>query len=509
MKTDAFFREATLRICGSLEIEKALWDTFTFLRESIPADEAFLHYYDPQINATTVFASAGAIGAKRIQIRVKWPDDWLSIAQTNQLPERVILNSADTHPLAKLILNAMGKGRSSLMTIRLTVDKDWIGGVSLWSEGRNRFTEEHLNLFDSLRKPFAIALLNSRRYQELLEHRETLFDDNRFLENELRRVASNEIIGADYGLKAVMEKVHQVASLDSPVLILGETGVGKEVIANAIYKLSSRRDGPFITINCGAIPETLIEAELFGYEKGAFTGALSKKRGRFERAHGGTIFLDEIGELPPKAQASLLRVLQEKEIERIGGDRNIKVDIRVISASHRNLHSMIEKKEFREDLYFRLHVFPIEIPPLRERKGDIPSLTQYLLGKKAREIGLPKIPPLEYGALERLKAYNWPGNVRELENAVERAIITSKGQPLAFKEFGFSDHIQKEVANADCFSYESLRLDDIIHQHINRVLKISGGIVGGQNGAAHLLGVNKSTLRHRMRKLGIRFGKNS
>ena len=224
--------------------------------------------------------------------------------------------------------------------------------------------------------------------------------------------------------------VRLVASLNSPVLLLGETGVGKEVIANAIHYSSPRKDGPFIKVNCGAIPDTLIDSELFGHEEGAFTGATTKKRGRFERAHKGTILLDEIGELPPPAQIRLLRVIQNKEVERVGGTKPIPVDIRVIAATHRNLKEMVSKNEFREDLWFRLNVFPITIPPLRERKEDIHALVQHFAERKSKELKFHTVPTLATGAIDRLKSYHWPGNVRELENVVERALI-QKSQDMA------------------------------------------------------------------------------
>jgi len=304
-----------------------------------------------------------------------------------------------------------------------------------------------------------------------------------------------------------MEKVRSVAPLISPVLILGETGVGKEIIAGAIHNASPRRDGPFIKINCGAIPDSLMDSELFGHEKGAFTGAIERKRGRFERAHGGTIFLDEIGELSPEAQVRLLRVLQEKEIERIGGTELLKVDIRVIAATHRDLKAMIREGKFREDLYFRLQVFPIDIPPIRDRHGDIPSLVHHFIQKKSRELKLTSIPKLAPEAYDQLLAYHWPGNVRELENAVERAIILQRKGPLSFGCLGSQD-VPTGPADSVSVPLDSYNLDQITADHIRRVLKKMNGKVEGQKGAAKLLGINPGTLRHRMRKLGISFGRN-
>lgn len=336
-----------------------------------------------------------------------------------------------------------------------------------------------------------------------------LADDNRYLQEELRRLSGEEIIGAEFGLKEVTELVRQVAPLDSPVLLLGETGTGKEVIANAIHNLSPRKEGPFIRVNCGAIPETLMDSELFGHEKGAFTGALSRKRGRFERAHHGTIFLDEIGELPPEAQVRLLRVLQEKEIERVGGTSTIKIDIRVIAATHRNLETMLTQGRFREDLYFRLRVFPITIPPLRKRITDIPALASHFIQKKSREMKLDTVPPVAADAIDRLMVYRWPGNIRELENAVERALILSRGRPLTFNDI--RGRAGKASSGHDLPSDfkkgESLTLDAVMSRHIRQVLEMCDGRVEGERGAARVLEINPSTLRKRMKKLGIPFGR--
>ena len=232
-------------------------------------------------------------------------------------------------------------------------------------------------------------------------------------------------------------------------MLLGETGVGKEVVANELHKLSLRKDGPFIKVNCGAIPDTLIDSELFGHEKGAFTGAVSRKRGRFERADTGTIFLDEIGELPLPVQARLLRVLQNHEIERVGGERSISLDIRIIAATHRNLSEMVADGRFREDLWFRLNVFPVEIPPLRERTEDIPALVRHFVRIKAKALKIKKIPAFAHGAIDRLMAYDWPGNIRELENAVERDLIENQGHAggglLRFNEFSAPSAKKKAV----------------------------------------------------------------
>ncbi len=347
-----------------------------------------------------------------------------------------------------------------------------------------------------------MALANSERYRELSIRKDILADDRNYLQNELRNRVGVEVVGADFGLRDVMENVRTVAPLLSPVLLIGETGTGKEVIANAIHSLSPRSHGPMIKVNCGAIPETLIDSELFGHEKGAFTGAIAQKRGRFERAHGGTIFLDEVGELPLQAQIRFLRVLQEKEIERVGGSSMVKIDVRIISATNRDLEDLVSQGLFREDLYFRVGVFPIVVPPLRQRRNDVLALVQHFILKKSREMVLPAIPTLAKGAIDDLMGYDWPGNVRELENAVERAIILSHGSPLTF------DGILNTGRNLQASDRGDLgTLRDMESEHIRRALELSLGKIEGKGGAAEILAINPATLRNRMRKLKIPFGK--
>jgi transcriptional regulator with GAF, ATPase, and Fis domain len=500
-----FFREATLRICGSLEIEKALWNCFMYVREFIPAQQAFLTYHDPNLGVVKVLAAATTKGGRRTDLQVHIPTEVRTPVVRGELPDVIVVDRAETHPIFKYALDVVDRN-SSVLAMRLLVEGNFVGALHLLDKGPGRYTQEHARLLALLNDPCAIALSNTLRHQEVLELKDLLTDDNRYLQGELRRLAGEEVIGAEFGLKGVMEMVRQVAPLSSPVLLLGETGTGKEVIASAIHNRSPRNVGPFIKVNCGAIPETLMDSELFGHERGAFTGALSQKRGRFERAHGGTIFLDEIGELPLEAQVRLLRVLQEKEIERVGGTRSIKVDIRVIAATHRDLEAMLKQSRFREDLYFRLKVFPIAIPPLRERMADLPALLQYFMQRKSREMGLRGIPSLATNALDRLMAYHWPGNVRELENAVERALILSKGNPLTFNDLKVTPAADA-VRTAPLQDEQTLQMDVVMSRHIRQVLTMTGGRVEGEKGAARLLGIKPNTLRHRMTKLGIPFGR--
>ncbi len=503
-----FYRKATTRICGSLEIETAMWRSLQFLKDVIPVDRMFLHLYESDLGVMRTIAMATASEGRRMDLVTPLPKEVRNRIEGMQ-PHIMILNKPELEPLTKTMLqHLVGKPECSVLVLHLDVEDKRLGALSIIAEGKNRYTEEHARLVSLLNEPFAIAFSNAIKHQEVLKLKDLLADDNRYLHNELLHLSGDQIIGADFGLKNVMEMVRQVAPLNSPVLLLGETGVGKDVIANAIHYSSQRKDGPLVKVNCGAIPETLLDSELFGHEKGAFTGALSQKRGRFERADHGTIFLDEIGELPLQAQVRMLRVLQYKEIERVGGTSTISVDIRLIAATNRNLEEMVKVRQCREDLWFRLNVFPIRIPPLRERKEDIPALVRYFSERKSKELRLPSPPPLARGVIDRLMAYPWPGNVRELENIVERALILRKGEPLTFDDL-LPDKPEKESSPSAGTENESLNLDEVMSKHIRRVLEMTKGKVHGKGGAAEVLGINPSTLRNRMNQLRIPYGRRS
>jgi hydrogenase-4 transcriptional activator len=306
----------------------------------------------------------------------------------------------------------------------------------------------------------------------------------------------------------VVNQVGQVGPLESPVLITGETGVGKELIARMLHGISNRSDGPFIAVNCGGLPESLLDSELFGFEKGALTGAVQKRAGYFEQADKGSLFLDEVGELPFQAQTKLLRVLQPQTFQRVGGSQPVSIDVRVIAATHRNIPDMIKGQTFRKDLWYRLNVFPIEVPPLRDRKSDIPVLVQYLINRKLYEMNLSFKPHLAPGAMEQLIEYDWPGNVRELQNVLERALILSKGAPLSFPNL-----VPKRTENSsadNCTSFENgkfLSMEEMMTKHIYMGLKLSQGKIGGPGGAAELLKMHPSTLRARMKKLNIKINR--
>jgi transcriptional regulator with GAF, ATPase, and Fis domain len=531
MTTDInlFFREATLRICGSLEIEYALWQCLLYIRKFIPADFLAITTYDLDSGISKIIAGARLSGGMRFSFETRasanaraimenWyknPDRGTHVRIVDDMNKdevfRAILGSVDKNTFAegvkveKETFNMMVQGK--IMQMRLKLGETMVGTLIVLDPSGQSYTKNHSRLLSLLNEPFAIALSNYLRYQEVSKLKDLLTDDNRYLHTELRRISGEEIVGADFGLRDVMDLIYQVAPLDSPVLLLGETGTGKEVIANAIHNSSLRKAGPLIKVNCGAIPKTLLISELFGHEKGAFTGAVSCKRGRFERAEGGTIFFDEIGELSIDAQVSLLRVLQEKEFERIGGTNPIKVNTRIIAATHRNLQEMIKQETFREDLYFRLNVFPIMIPPLRDRKPDIPPLVHHFIRKKSQEMGKASIDGITQNTMSSLLAYNWPGNVRELENAIERALILCEGSELRFP-FLLSASYQnmQEQGIPNNTGGNSLELDCVVSEHIIKVMEMTKGRVQGKGGAAELLNMNPSTLRKRMKKLRIQFG---
>jgi transcriptional regulator with GAF, ATPase, and Fis domain len=363
-----------------------------------------------------------------------------------------------------------------------------------------------------LLEPFSVALANDERVHELARLREAALAENRALLTRLARTSILEnVVGERTGLRDVMERVAQVASADVPVLILGETGSGKEVIARAIHERSRRRSGPMVRVNCGAIAPDLVDSELFGHEKGSFTGAIATRKGWFERADGGTLLLDEVGELPHAAQVRLLRILQDGTLERVGGTRTIHVDVRIVAATHRDLPRMVEEGQFRADLWFRLNVFPVRLPSLRERPEDIPTLAAHFAAKVGERLaGTPLVPTAT--DLQLLSAYAWPGNVRELAAVIERAAILGHAKRLdVAAALGLSERRASAppaaMSTPAASTNEPVALDDVVKAHLERVLARTNGRIEGPRGAAALLGVNPHTLRARMRKLGLEWSR--
>jgi len=508
MPTRDLFRDITMQLCGTLDLATGLNAVFPLLSEQFPLDELRLNILDTDMHAVKTVAVVTREDTQDLlanPIVLPLPTEAIAELTGDDLPDIRTVDRINEDRATASIRSEFFPDvpESSMLIMRLTIDNQRLGVLLLRAEGVGRYTAQHKERIGKLNEPFSIALSNALAHREIQRLNAVLQEENRFLQKE-NRATADDVVGASFGLSNVMEKVHQVVPMDTTVLLIGETGVGKEVIADAIHDLSGRRDGPLVKVNCGAIPESLIDSELFGHEKGAFTGAVSEKKGRFERARGGTLFLDEIGELPPEAQLRLLRVLQTHTFERVGGNKSLETDARIVAATHRNLEAMVDADDFRQDLWFRINVFPIEIPPLRERRQDIPALVNHLVEKKSREMGIHPPPALADGAMGQLRSKDWPGNVRELENVIERELILRRGEPLQFNWLAVEE-IESPKADTNIPPAE---LDTIITEHIKRALDFADGKVGGPGGAAEILGVNPSTLRHRMKKLGIPYGRN-
>lgn len=517
---DVFFREATKRICGSLDIETTLRETMNYLAEFMPLRGIIQFTIHRRSSAFTPVVSVSRQEDDRgyyekAGLSLNSVRELLSAAHSTDTSEArkdlLVINHLQDHPDFAPYLERMfthsPRFPLSMIVLYLELEHDAVGTLTFYSKGEDAYTQEHAELIRLLKEPFTVAMLNIRRYQDLIDSRIRLSEDNRYLNEHLSGQARREVVGANSGLKKVMDLVDQVASLDSPVLLLGETGVGKENIAHTIHDHSGRKKGPFIAVNCGAIPDSLIDNELFGHEKGAYTGATHRKRGRFERAEGGTLFLDEIGELPLAAQVRLLRVIQEMKIERIGGSEPVPINARVIAATHRDLKMMIDAGQFREDLWFRLNVFPITIPPLRERIDDISPLVHHFIEKKAKDLKLRTLPIILPETIFQLMEYSWPGNVRELENMVERALIKirkRKGSYVLQFDFLIDPQHEKESHSISEEGHSRpATLGEREMAYIEYILTETQGKIYGPGGAAEILGLNPSTLRSRMKKLGV------
>jgi transcriptional regulator with GAF, ATPase, and Fis domain len=411
------------------------------------------------------------------------------------------------HPALAAIPRALALHGESI--VAPLSDGDAPAGVFVIGARLGRFTDAHIALADELIGPLSAALQNDTRRLEFSRLREALEADKRALLQRLDRDhLGDAIVGGDSGLKQVMERVEQVAPTDAPVLLFGETGSGKEVVARAIHTRSRRAGAPIVRVNCGALPAGLIDSELFGHEKGSFTGAIATRKGWFERADGGTLFLDEIGELPLDAQVRLLRILQDGTFERVGGHRPLAVDVRVVAATHRNLRDMVTRGTFREDLWYRIGVFPIEIPPLRSRPEDIPSLAAHFAMRAGMRMGGAPLS-LAPEDIDALVAYSWPGNVRELASVIERAAILGDGRRLRVAAaLGTAAATPRAGGTLELAAQRPIEtLDEAIVRHIERALRATGGRIEGPRGAAAVLRINPHTLRARMRKLRIDWGR--
>jgi formate hydrogenlyase transcriptional activator len=405
----------------------------------------------------------------------------------------------DAHNLQQFPVAAalLEEGVQSLCIAPLLTPGRVLGSLSAASRRPDAFTPDEVELLGQIARQIAPAVANALAYSEIADLKNRLAEEKCYLEEELRTDHNFEDIIGDSGvLQRVLQKVTVVAPTTSTVLIQGETGTGKELIARAIHKLSQRRDKTFVKVNCAAIPMGLLESELFGHEKGAFTGAIARKIGRFELADQGSLFLDEVGDIPIELQPKLLRVLQEQEFERLGSTRTVHVNVRLVAATNRDLAQMVADRQFRSDLYYRLNVFPLTLPPVRDRREDIPLLIRYFARQSARRMG-KRIETIPAKALAALCQYPWPGNIREMENFIERAVILSHGTTLQVSL------AELQLPREPVESAELTTLEEAEREHILRALRAAGWKVGGPEGAAARLHMKRTTLHSRMRKLGI------
>jgi len=471
------------------------------LHRVLPFDRAALYLYDPLQDALKMYGLAGSQPLREIvPVGTEIPRQGSRAGWVFDQRRPLVggdLNKETPWPRDHTVMSRLIEAgiRSYLLTPLIT-KRGAIGILGVTSRAADLYSLDDVELLTDVTKQIALAVDNMLVYEELAQLKARLEQEKIYLQEEIKTQHNfEEIIGESPPIRKVLKAVEMVAPTDATVLLIGETGTGKELLARAVHNLSPRKDRALVKVNCAALPPGLIESELFGHEKGAFTGALARKIGRFELADGGTIFLDEIGDLPMDLQAKLLRVLQEGEFERVGGTSTLKVDVRVIAATNRDLEKAFQENAFRPDLYYRLSVFPVSIPPLRERKQDIPPLVRYFVMKYGGKLG-KKIEKIPQKTMEALLNYPWPGNVRELENVIERAVIISKGSQLDLGEWLPKPGVTRT-------GERMLTMEELEREHIIRALELTGWRVSGERGAAKLLGLKPTTLDARMKKLGV------
>jgi formate hydrogenlyase transcriptional activator len=487
--------EVNNALVSNLDLRELLKAIAACLRRVIRHDYTALALYDPATNEMRLRALDFPEGKGLIQEEMTVPLEGSAGGEVFTTRKPLLVDAANANryqvPIARL---AEEEGLKCFCILPLFTSTRDLGTLALGALAEDSFRQEDVDLLAQVANQIAIAVENALAYREIAELKNKLAEEKLYLEEEIRTEHNfEEVIGESLALKRALSQAETVAPTDSTVLILGETGTGKEMVARAIHDLSRRREGTFVKINCAAIPTGLLESELFGHEKGAFTGAIAQKIGRFELAHHGTLFLDEVGDIPLDLQPKLLRVLQEREFERLGATRTIRVDVRVVAATNRNLASMVEEDLFRRDLYYRLNVFPILIPPLRERREDVTLLVRYFVQKYARLMDR-RIETMSAEEMDALTRYHWPGNVRELENLIERSVILSPGLELRVPLAELKQPSQ---------AASNLTLQGAEREHIVRVLRETNWVVGGPRGAAARLGLKRTTLQSKMRKLGI------
>ena len=496
--SEAVMQQLTSAVMANLDVRKLLSAISASVADLIPHECATLGLFDPATNGLMFqFLGGNQGGMRRGDRRLPLegsPDGEAFSSRMPVLLERIEGSRFDEENLHHMTALGMQSG----CWVPLVYSGNAIGTLAIASRREAAFSFRDQEMLAQVARPVAMAVNNANVFRQITELRDRLREEKQYLEEEIN-IANHfdEVVGESTGLRLVLSEIETVAPTDATVLIQGETGTGKELLARAIHRLSPRSDRTFIKLNCAAIPAGLLESELFGHEKGAFTGAIARKLGRLELAHEGTLFLDEVGELPLDLQPKLLRALQEREIERLGGNRSIPINIRLIAATNRDLAKMVAEKQFRDDLYYRLKVFPVFAPPLRERVEDIPALVRHFVSAHSRRMG-KSIETIPEETMQDLMRWPWPGNIRELENFLERAVILTRGQvlyvPLAELQTE-AEHQSAELEDPTLLAAE--------REHILKVLREAGGQIGGSDGAATRLGLKRTTLNSKLKKLGI------
>ena len=489
--------EVNNALVSTLDLHQLLSSISACLRRVLNHDYASLGLYEPEAQVVRLQALDFPRGKGLLHEELAFPVEGTPSGQVVLTGKPLLITGANLDEYQSSVKSLfIAEGLRSGCIVPLITANRTLGTLSLSSLRPGAFNQEDIDLLMRVANQVAIAIENALAYREIADLKNKLADEKLYLEEEIRtEYTFEEIVGESPALKRVLSQAETVAGTDSSVLILGETGTGKEVIARAIHNMSQRRERTFVKVNCAAIPTGLLESELFGHERGAFTGAIAQKVGRFELAHRGTLFLDEVGDIPLELQPKLLRVLQEKEFERLGGTRTQQVDVRVVAATNRDLTQMVEDRLYRSDLYYRLNVFPITVPPLRDRAGDIPLLVRYFAQKHARRMDR-RIETIPAEEMETLTRYHWPGNVRELENLIERAVILSRGPALHVP-------LPEDRLFGDASSPSPVTLEAAERDHILRALSDTNWVIAGRSGAAARLGMKRTTLQSRMAKLGI------
>jgi formate hydrogenlyase transcriptional activator len=498
---ESVIAELSSLLLVNVDIRKLLEAFTASIRQMVPHDAATLALYDEPTGKLRV-QFLGSDNANQGEVLLD--PDASPAGQAYRTRRSVILNRIDRWPFSpESVQHLTAMGMQSGVWVPLVHRERTLGTMAVASRLENAFSQHDAEMLTQVAGQVAMAVNNAMAFKQIAELRDRLTQEKQYLEEEINlEHRFEDIVGESTGLRSVLREIATVAPTDATVLIQGETGTGKELLARAIHRLSPRSERTFIKLNCAAIPAGLLESELFGHEKGAFTGAIARKIGRVELAHEGTLFLDEVGEMPLDLQPKLLRALQEREIERLGGTRPIPINVRLIAATNRDLAKMVAEKEFRSDLFYRLKVFPVFAPPLRDRTADIPILVRHFVSRHARRMGktIETIPP---ETMDALMAWKWPGNIRELENYLERAVILTRGTvlhaPLAELE-SIQDDEEDEAASTNPTLQAAER------ETILRALRDAKGVIGGAGGAAERLGLKRTTLNSKMKKLGIERG---